>query len=181
MIHLFLPEYQAAIPLVAWQLAACYWCSVGLLVRNVFTATKRQWRLGQYYLLAIIATVGTIYAMRWLVPAGAGLGVTIGGIGSLAGAVLAALCSLIDLGCFFRYSASRLVGVLAWCLIPFIPYSLWMIHFISSCEGLLAGARISWANMLFELLLSLGICLPAALWTLWKIRQIHFTQSHSAT
>lgn len=181
MIRWFLPEYQAAVPLVAWQMAACYWCGVGLLVRNVFTATNRQWRLGMIYLAAISGTVATIYALWLLVPEHAGLGAAIGGIGSLVGAVLAAFCSLFDLGRHFRYGAWHLGSLCGGCLLPFLPFSIWMIHFIDFYQSWSPGHPIPMWSLFLESVWSLAACLPAALWALWKMKGLNLRQSVSTT
>ena len=169
LIHLFLPEYKASIAPMAWLLLSCYWIGVGMLVRNVFTATNRQWRLGGIYLIAIVLTVGTIYTDWWMTGGNSRLGVSAGGAGAMLGAMAAAILSLSDTARWLRYSSGDLACLLGRSAIPFFPFAAWTWWAVSTPK---TWDCFDWAMVseLAVLLLSgFLLCAPAALWTLRRV------------
>ncbi len=169
LIHLFLPEYKASIAPMAWLLLACYWIGVGMLVRNVFTATNRQWRLGGIYLIAIALTVGTVYTDWWVTGGNSFLGVSAGGAGAMLGAMVAAILSLSGTARWLKYSSRDLACLLGRSTIPFLPFAAWTWWVMSTPR---VWDRFNWA-MVSELtvlmLTGLVFCAPAALWTLHRV------------
>jgi O-antigen/teichoic acid export membrane protein len=171
VIHLFLPNYIPAEVPTALQLLGCYWCGVGLLVRNVYTATDRQWRLGGIYGVAILATIGTIYADWWLEGGHSRLGISAGGVGTIVGSVAAALLSIVDICAFLQYKGREVMKLVVQTSIPFLPFCLW--------TWWLVATRTPWTEasgaMALDVFLSMGTCLlacgPCALWVLWRVLQ----------
>lgn len=181
VIHLFLPEYTAAIAPTAWQLLSCYWIGVGMLVRNVFTATNRQWRLGGIYGIAIVLTGGTIYLDWWLSGGHSRLGISAGGVGALLGAMVAALLSLIDTARWLHYSSKDLMVLLAKSSLPFLPFAAWTWWVVRIPRPWGQIDRAMMNDLAVLMILGLVLCAPAALWVLHKVFNFFPSRPSSAS
>lgn len=169
LIHLFLPVYAPSIAPTAWQLLSCYWIGVGMLVRNVFTATNRQWRLGGIYIIAIGITAGTIYLDWWLSGGHSRLGISAGGLGAMLGAMAAALLSLIDTARWLKYSPRDLAVLLLQSTLPFLPYAGWTWWVVGIPTDWTHFSMRTVSGLSVQLLAGLILCAPAALWTLHRV------------
>jgi O-antigen/teichoic acid export membrane protein len=125
VIHLYLPGYREAVASTALLLMACYWSGIGLLVRNVYTATNRQWRLGIIYLATITVCLGAIYGDWWLGGGEPRLGILAGALGMLLGSVCYAVLSILDNSLFLEYEFRQSLNLVGKIVLAFIPYALW--------------------------------------------------------
>ncbi len=179
LIHLFLPEYSPAITPTALQLLSCYWIGVGMLVRNVFTATNRQWRLGGIYLVAITITVGTIY-LDWGLNGGhSRLGISAGGVGALLGALVAAILSLIDTARWLKYSGKDLAGLLVRSTLPFLPFAAWTWWVVTIPKEWDSISLAMVRELCFLMITGLVLCAPAAVWVLHRVLRMTSSRSSS--
>ncbi|MCG3198636.1 MAG: hypothetical protein GHCLOJNM_03140 [bacterium] len=169
VVHLFLPAFMEAEISTALLLLACYWSGIGLLIRNIYTATDRQWRLGGIYALCLAAGAGVIYGDQWLSGGASGLGIAAGGVGMLVGSFLYAGFSLVDNGLYLKLPVHEIARLFIRLLIPFGCYSMWTWWVVSRGGDWSALS----GSVALEAAISLGVCLvlcgPTAAWSLWSV------------
>ena len=172
VIRLFLPLFVGAEASIALLMLACYWCSIGLSVRNLYTAMDRQWRLGGIYSIAILATVAVTYAAMEWGGDGRSPGIAVGAIGMIAGSVAFALISLADNCRLMRFTARQFASLLFQTGVPFVLFLAWVWWAVAS--------RLAWdggtGNGLERLWQEMGTCVlltgPPAIWsTVYVLRR----------
>ena len=166
VIRAFLPGYREAEVPIAVLMLASYWAGVGLSLRNLYTATNRQWRLGGIYSLSIATTVLSIYLMAWFARHANSMGIRAGAIGMVVGSLVFAVVSLADTCRHLDFTLSQFGSLLLKITGPFLALSCWTWLALGYRTPVIIHEGLSMERLAFDLATCLLITGPAAFWTI---------------